>query len=112
MSSPRYRRAPDVRIRPVPEMQVCLAYSRSEAELFTLNPLAWFVLDGCSQCTAEEIAAEYYAAMEPLMTLEEAQSKVHAALASLLGMRLVQAVESPKVPPKTRTRRKRHAKES
>lgn len=41
----RFTRRPDLRMRPLPELESCLVYRRRPPKLFRLNPTAWFLLD-------------------------------------------------------------------
>jgi len=49
MSSPSvcYRRPPDLRVRPVPELGYCLVFTPNRPTLYTLNAAAWLLLELC-----------------------------------------------------------------
>jgi len=85
----RYRTAPELRVREIPEMACCLVYSPAHAELFTLNPLAWFVFRACEGRREAQIAAAYAAAMKPLLSSREAAGRVRGALRGLQDMGIV-----------------------
>ena len=85
----RYRTAPEVNVREIPERACCLVYSPSSAELYTLNPLAWFVFRACDGRKESEIAAAYSAAMKPLLSSREAARRVREALRNLEEMGIV-----------------------
>jgi len=85
-----YRKIRDVRIREVPEMEFCLAYVPARAELYRLNPAAWFVLRMSVGRTERQIAAEYHDAMAEAMSMEECEQEVHAGLLKLMEMGIVE----------------------
>lgn len=58
--------APGLRLRPVPEMGVCLAYDPSRARLHTLNPTAWLILTLCDGRTRQAIAEAFAEALRAL----------------------------------------------
>ena len=86
----RYRTAPEVNVREIPELECCLVYSPSRAELYTLNPLAWFVFRACEGRSESEIAAAYAATMTALVSSGDAARQVHETLRSLEEMGIVQ----------------------
>ena len=52
-----------VRLRPVPEMGVCLAYTPRHPALHSLNAACWLIASLCDGRPLAEIAAEYRAAL-------------------------------------------------
>lgn len=52
-----------MRLRPVPEMGVCLAYTPRQPALHRLNAASWLIATLCDGRTLAEIATEYRAAM-------------------------------------------------
>jgi hypothetical protein len=52
---------PDVRLRPIPEQDCCLAYVPRPPALHGLNLTSWLVLTLCDGRDQTEIAAEYLA---------------------------------------------------
>lgn len=110
--NPLYRRTRDVRVREVPEMEFCLVYSRAAAEIYRLNPSAWYVFRMCEDRTEEEIARAYHAAMEPVLSLAESGREVRAGLESLLQMRIIEPVDGRPVRAKSSKRRIRDAQET
>jgi len=54
-----YVKAPDLRIRPVPEMGCCLVYTPRNPNLYTLNATAWLILELCDGRSGAEIAASF-----------------------------------------------------
>jgi Coenzyme PQQ synthesis protein D (PqqD) len=110
--SPLYRQTRDIRVREVPEMEFCLVYCPSSAEIYRLNPSAWFVFRMCEERTEEEIARAYHAAMEPVLSLAESAREVRAGLESLLQMRIIEPVVGKSVRAKSSKRRIRDAQET
>lgn len=58
-----YRKTPSVKVRPVPEMGICLVFTPAKPDLYTLNPAAWLVLELCDGRTGRELMVAYAAAM-------------------------------------------------
>ena len=52
-----------VRLRPVPEMGVCLAYTRDPPALHRLNAASWLIVSLCDGRSLGDIAAGYYATL-------------------------------------------------
>jgi hypothetical protein len=52
-----------VRLRPVPEMGVCLAYTARRPALHRLNAASWLIASLCDGRSLAEIAADYRAAI-------------------------------------------------
>src|SRR5947209_2138953 len=86
----RYQRASDIRVRPVPEMDVCLVYTPSHPKLYTLNPTAWLVMELCDGRDWKSLERKYYAAIEPVRSLQTAQTELEQAVNDLVGMGIVQ----------------------
>lgn len=61
MSSPTgwLSRAPDLSVRPVPEMGFCLVYDPHAREIYTLNPAAWLVFELSRGRTRRDAEADY-----------------------------------------------------
>jgi hypothetical protein len=54
---------PGVRLRPVPELGVCLAYTPARPALHRLNATAWLIASLCDGRPFAQIAAAYAAAL-------------------------------------------------
>jgi hypothetical protein len=54
---------PGVRLRPVPEMGVCLAYTPARPALHRLNAASWLIVSLCDGRSQDEIAVAYRAAL-------------------------------------------------
>ncbi|QJR10445.1 hypothetical protein DSM104443_01509 [Usitatibacter rugosus] len=75
-------------------MEFCLAYVPARAELYRLNPSAWFVLRMCDGLTEPELAQAYHGALEPVLSLEDCRREVRGGLESLLGMGIIEKVHA------------------
>jgi hypothetical protein len=92
VSSPRarYRTVPDIRVRPIDEMDVCLVYTPSDPKLYTLNPTAWLVMELCDGRDWTSLERGYYAAIEPLRSREAAKAELERAVEDLVSMGIVE----------------------
>jgi hypothetical protein len=55
---------PGVRLRPVPEMGVCLAYTPQKPAIHRLNAASWLIVSLCNRTGAADIASAYRAAVD------------------------------------------------
>lgn len=78
-----WRKVANVRVRPVPEMEVCIVFTPDNPNLFTLNSTAWLVLDLCDGRSWKRLEKAYYDAVEPLRTPAEAREELIGILADL-----------------------------
>jgi hypothetical protein len=58
-----WTREPGIRLRPVPEQAVCLAYRPKPPMLFGLNLTSWLVLTLCDGRSEAAIGHDYHAAV-------------------------------------------------
>ena len=58
-----YALEPGVRLRPVPEMGVCLVYTPANPALHRLNPASWLIASMCDGRPLADMAAAYNAAL-------------------------------------------------
>jgi len=86
----RYRTAPDIRVRPVNEMDVCLVYTPSNPRLYALNPTAWLVMELCDGRDWRSLERKYYAAIEPVRSREAARAELEHTVNDLVGMGIVE----------------------
>jgi len=63
-----------VRLRPVPEMGVCLAYTPLRPALHRLNAASWLIVSLCDGRAVADIARAYRAAVEGPAGTDEALS--------------------------------------
>ena len=87
-----YRKTRDVRIRGIPEMEICMVFTPDDPEIYTLNPSAWLVLQLCDGRTEAGIALAYHKAVEPMLTREEARREVRDGIESLMRKRIIEVV--------------------
>lgn len=50
-----FRRAPDLRIRPVPELGYCMVFTPARPNVYKLNPAAWLLLELCEGQREDEL---------------------------------------------------------
>ena len=96
-STPRYALEPNVRLRPLPELGVCVAYTPARPALHRLNPRSWLIASLCDGRSEAELAAAYAAAVGGDASEEEAL--LREGLAQLLALGVVRALAD--APPRT-----------
>ena len=79
-----YRHAPGVRLRPVPELGACLAFTRSPPRLHTLNPTAWLIAELCGRAGDSELRAEFLSRSVPPLAAEDADAQLEGGVRLLL----------------------------
>lgn len=89
-----YRKTRRLRIRPVPEREVCLVYTPSNPNLYTLNATAWVVLELCDGRTLAELEKAFHQSVEPLMSEDEASEYLLVSLRDMLEKSIVEVVPS------------------
>ena len=99
-----YRKTRRLRIRPVPEREVCLVYTPSNPNLYTLNATAWVVLELCDGRTLAELEKAFHQSVEPLMSEDEASEYLLVSLQDMLEKSIVEVVPSAGIKP-ARSRR-------
>jgi hypothetical protein len=85
-----YNKVSNVRVRGVPEMEFCLVFTPDDPQIYKLNTSAWLVLELCDGRSEGEIATSYHAAVEPLLSLDEAQLEVRTAIENLKRQRIIE----------------------
>ena len=91
-----YSRRSGVRLRPAPEMEICLAYDPAGPHLYVLNTTAWLVLLLCDHATRDTIATGFYEQVEPLLTPQQAAAQTEETIADLLAKNLIEARDGGK----------------
>lgn len=91
-----FRRSRGLRLRPVPEREVCLVYVPRKPNLYTLNATAWMILEMCRGQPLKDLQAEFYDSIEPLMTRQQAADYVLACLDEFVQRLIVEVVPSAK----------------
>jgi hypothetical protein len=89
-----FRKTRRLRIRPVPEREVCLVYTPSSPNLYTLNATAWVVLELCDGRSLSALKRAFYSAVEPLMSEREAAEYLLVSLRDLVEKSIVEVVPS------------------
>ena len=56
----------------MPEREVCLVYTPTNPNLYTLNATAWVVLELCDGRSLPALQRAFHRAVEPLMSKPEA----------------------------------------
>jgi len=91
-----FRRSRGLRLRPLPEREVCLVYVPKRPNLYTLNAPAWMILELCRGQPLKELQAEFYGTIEPLMSRQEAADYVLACLDDFVQKLIVEVVPAAK----------------
>ncbi|HEY4251310.1 MAG TPA: hypothetical protein VGM87_08915 [Roseomonas sp.] len=86
----RYSRAPGVRLRPLPELGACLAYTPAAPRLHQLNATAWLILELAEDLGIEALANAFAARTAPRLSAEAARRTLEDGLAGLLASGLLQ----------------------
>jgi hypothetical protein len=87
-----YRKTRRLRIRPVPEREVCLVYTPGNPNLYTLNATAWVILELCDGRTLARLKKAFHEAVEPLMSEQEASEYLLVSLRDMLEKSIVEVV--------------------
>ena len=80
----RYSQTPGVRIRPVPELGICVVFTPAPPQLFNLNPHAWLILELAPGQTYEELETRYLARVVPPLTDVVARRQLEEGLQQLV----------------------------
>jgi hypothetical protein len=75
-------------------MDFCLVFTPDDPQIYTLNPSAWLILQLCDGKSEAAVADGFHAAVEPLLTRDEALREVQAGISSLLQMGIVEVVHA------------------
>jgi hypothetical protein len=80
-----------VRLRPVPEMGVCLAYTPTRPALHRLNAASWLIVSLCDGRSVADITTAYCAALEGEAGSEAA---LRRGIAQLLALGVLRRLPS------------------
>ncbi|WP_147707328.1 hypothetical protein [Microvirga massiliensis] len=83
-----------MRLRPVPEMGVCLAYTPGQPALHRLNTASWLIVSLCDGRSVEDIASAYREALAGNAGTDEA---FRQGLEELLALGIIRRVTPPAV---------------
>jgi hypothetical protein len=92
-----YRLVPDLRIRPVPELEKCIVFTPADPQLFTLNTTAWLILELCEGKTAAELEEAFCSLLESRLARDTAETQLKEGLDMLLASRIIH-LEEPHAP--------------
>ena len=81
-----YALEPGVRLRPVPEMGVCLAYTPARPGLHRLNAASWLIVSLCDGRSLTEIAVAYRGALGEAGS----EAELREGIAQLLALGIIQ----------------------
>jgi hypothetical protein len=87
-----YKKVANVRVRGVPEAATCLVFTPDDPEVYTLSSTAWLILHLCDGRSETKIAQAFHAAVEPMLSAEEARNVVRAGLENLMQNRIIDVV--------------------
>jgi hypothetical protein len=85
-----YRQSPDLRLRPVHELQTCLVFEPTKPKLYMLNLSAWLILELCPGRSPDELATAFRNAVVPAVAADEAERQLEAGLDLLTRHRLIE----------------------
>ncbi len=87
-----YRTTPGLRMRPVPELGICIVFTPAEPQLFNLNVHAWLILELAPGKTRDELASSYVARVVPPLTAAVAERQLQDALEMLTSRGMLELV--------------------
>ena len=87
----RHSRAPGLRLRPLPELGACLAYTPAAPRLHQLNVTAWLILELVDGRDDAALAEAFAARTGPALSPEAARRTLAEGLAGLRASGLVSA---------------------
>lgn len=85
-----YTKIPNLRIRAIPEMRMCVVFTPDDPKLYSLDGSAWLVLEMCDGRRGVDIESEYCDAMVPGVTRARAAVDVRNILTDLCAKRLIE----------------------
>lgn len=83
------RVAPGLRLRPVPELGTCLAFTPTPPRLHTLNPTAWLLAELCGRYDGEELRQQFLSRTVPPASEADALGHFAEGMALLLQWGIV-----------------------
>jgi hypothetical protein len=78
-----YRRVDGLRLRPVPELGMCLAFVPHPPRLHTLNPAAWLIAELCDGIGEQELAEKFLSRSMPALSADAAAEHLASGLRQL-----------------------------
>lgn len=89
-----YRRAADLRLRPVPEMEFCLVFTAADPNVYTLNASSWLILELCDGRPWRDVEAAYVEAFSDHRPAAQTRRELRAAVDDLVCKKILEAVKS------------------
>ncbi len=87
-----FRTRHNVRVREIPEMETCMVFTPDDPEVYTLNAAAWLILRLCDGRTDVQIADAFHAAVEPVLSRDDALQEVRSGLKGLIDKGIIEVV--------------------
>lgn len=88
----RHERAPGLRLRPVPELGACLAYTPAAPRLHQLNATAWLILELVDGRDDAALLAAFATRTAPALSAGAARGVLEDGLAGLRASGLLRCV--------------------
>lgn len=85
-----YRKVRNLRVRPVPEMEVCLVFTPDDPNIYTLNATAWLIFELCDGRPLSAMEDAFCDAVALLTPRDKACAEFQAGLARLQSQRLIE----------------------
>jgi hypothetical protein len=73
---------------------VCLVYTPTKPNLYTLNATAWTILELCKGQSIRDLQTDFHRTIEPLMSAKEAADYVVACMRDFVSKSIVEVVPS------------------
>lgn len=89
-----FRQAPGVRLRGVPELGTCLAFTPTPPKLHTLNPAAWLIAELCARPGAATLQDEFLSRSVPPLSLTDATAQLAEGIRQLQDSGIIQWSEN------------------
>ena len=80
-----YRKVANLRIRPVPEMELCLIFTPDNPNLYSLSATAWLILELAPGRRPDALEDAYYDIVEPLVSRGAAREQVARTVQTLFS---------------------------
>jgi hypothetical protein len=91
----RHSHAPGLRLRPLPELGACLAYTPAAPRLHQLNATAWLILELVDGRDDAALAEAFALRTAPALSAEASRQTLGEGLAGLRASGLLQRVPGP-----------------
>ena len=78
-----YRKTPNIRVRPVHELELCLVFTPDDPNVYSLNPSAWMVMELCNGRNWDELEKAYRDAVQGFGPVENLTEELADAVRDL-----------------------------